>query len=266
MKKYVLVTGASGGIGKAVAEYLAANGYHVFGTFHSMPQQSHDSIEALQMNVTSRESVEKAYAEVSEKTDHLEGIINIAGAMYMGSLIEEPAETMKRILDINVYGMCLVNEVFFPLIEKGHGRIINCSSEYGTYATVPFNAFYTASKHAVECYSDGLRRELRYLGIPVVTIRPGAFKTKMETGTADAFATICAKTTHYKRNLDKITPMLVNGTKNAKDTSVIAKVVYEAMTAEKPKRVYKSNHNLAVKFMSILPQGMIDTIFYCMFR
>ena len=60
--------------------------------------------------------------------------------------------------------------------------------------------------------------------------------------------------------------MLVNGTKNAKDTSVIAKVVYEAMTAKKPKRVYKSNHNLAVKFMSILPQGIIDTIFYCMFR
>ena len=61
-----------------------------------MPQQSHDSIEALQMNVTSRESVEKAYAEVSEKTDHLEGIINIAGAMYMGSLIEEPAERYIR--------------------------------------------------------------------------------------------------------------------------------------------------------------------------
>lgn len=78
------------------------------------------------------------------------------------------------------------------------GRFIDYSSEYGIYLVVPFNAFYTTNKHTEESYSDGLRRELKYIGIPVVTIRSGSFKTEMENSTSSIFKAITDKSTHYK--------------------------------------------------------------------
>ena len=91
-----------------------------------------------------------------------------------------------------------INRLFFPLVEKEEGRFIDFSIEYGTYLVVPFNAFYITNKHAEESYSDGLIRELKYVGIPVVTIRLGAFKTEMENSTSSIFIAINDKSTHYK--------------------------------------------------------------------
>ena len=91
-----------------------------------------------------------------------------------------------------------INRLFFPLVEKEEGRFIDFSSEYGTYQVVPFNAFYITNKHAEESYSDGLRRELKYNGIPVVTIKPVALKTEMENSTSAIFKAITDNSTHYK--------------------------------------------------------------------
>ena len=93
-----------------------------------------------------------------------------------------------------------INRLFFLLVEKEKGRFIDFSSEYGIYQVVPFNAFYITNKHAEESYSDGLRRELKYIGIPVVTIRPGTFKTEMENSTSSFFKAINDKSTHYRGN------------------------------------------------------------------
>ncbi len=95
-------------------------------------------------------------------------------------------------------GMESVNRLFSPLIEKEKGRFIDFSSEYGTYLVVPFNAFHITNKHAEESYSDGLRRELKYNDISVVTIRPGSFKTEMENSTSSIFIAINDKSIHYK--------------------------------------------------------------------
>ena len=140
------------------------------------------------------------------------------------------------------------------------------SSEYGTYAVVPFNGFYTTTKHAVESYSDGLRRELKYIGIPVITVRPGAFKTEMESSTADIFRSITEKSVHFRPVLEKMGKLLVNGTKNAKSPDVMAQAVVKSVMAERPGRVCKCNHNLGVKLMSLLPMGWVDAIFYYMFK
>ena len=91
-----------------------------------------------------------------------------------------------------------INRLFFLLVEKEKGRFINLSSEYGTYQVVLFNAFYTINMKAIESYSDCFRRELKYIGIPVVTIRPGVFKTEMENSISAIFIAINDKSTHYK--------------------------------------------------------------------
>ena len=95
-------------------------------------------------------------------------------------------------------GIDKVNRLFFPHVEKEKGRFIDFSSEYGIYQVVPFNAFDITNKHAEESYSDGLRRELKYNGIPGVTIKPGALKTEMENSTSAIFKAITDKSTHYK--------------------------------------------------------------------
>ena len=95
-------------------------------------------------------------------------------------------------------GIDKVNRLFFPHVEKEKGRFIDFSSEYGIYQVVPFNAFYITNKSAVESYSDGIRRELKYNGIPVVTISSGAFKLEMVNSTNAIFKAITDKSTHYK--------------------------------------------------------------------
>ncbi len=265
-RKYVLVTGTGGGIGKATALRLLEAGCEVFGCDLRPSDIQHEGFHGLIMDVTDLESIRAAYDAVAQVTDRLDAVINVAGIMFMGSLIEEAPERMGRIINVNLLGMCRVNQVFFPMVEKAKGRFLNFSSEYGTYAVVPFNGFYTTTKHAVESYSDGLRRELKYIGIPVVTIRPGAFKTEMESSTADIFRKITENSVHFRPVLEKMSTLLVNGTKNAKDPDCMAQVVVKAVMAKKPGRVYKCNHNLGVKLMSRLPAGWVDAIFYRMFK
>ena len=266
MKKYALITGTSGGIGKATAMRMLQAGFEVFGCDLRTSDIQDECFHGLIMDVTSTESIRAAYERVSAVTDRLDAVINVAGIMFMGSLIEENPDRMQKIIDVNLLGMCRVNQIFFPMVEKAKGRYLNFSSEYGTYAVVPFNGFYTATKHAVESYSDGLRRELKYIGIPVITIRPGAFKTEMESSTADIFQKITEKSTHYKDILGKMGKLLINGTKNAKNPDCMAQITVQAATDAKPKRVYKCNHNLGVKIMSLLPMGCVDAIFYNMFK
>lgn len=93
---------------------------------------------------------------------------------------------------------------------------------------------------------------LKYIGIAVVTISSGAFKTEMVNSTSAIFKAITDKSTHYKGVLKKMGPILEGGTKNAKNPKVMTRVVVKTIDA-KPKRVYKSNHNLGVKIMSYLP-------------
>lgn len=264
--KYVLVTGTSGGIGKALALRLLDGGYTVFGCNRRPSLIEHPHFHAVTMDVSDEGSVLAAFKKISPITDRLDAVVNVSGIMFMGSLIEEPAGRLEQIMNVNLFGMDRVNRIFFPMIEKGRGRILNFSSEYGTYAVVPFNAFYTASKHAVESYSDGLRRELKYLGIPVITIRPGAFKTDMEKSTTDIFTQITEKSVHYKAIFAKMTPLLANGTKNAKDPDIMARVAMRAITDRKPKNVYSCNLNSSMGFLSLLPAGLTDAIFYRMFK
>lgn len=88
----------------------------------------------------------------------------------------------------------------------------------------------------------------------------------MEQSTGEIFRRITENSTHYKGVLSKMMPLLVGGTKNAKDPDVMAQVVMKAVTDTHPKNVYSCNHNLCVKLMSLLPGRVVDEIFYRMFK
>ena len=264
-KKYVLVTGASGGIGSAVVKKLLDTGFSVIGLDLADKGFSDPGYRFIRCDVTSPESVAEAYAGAASVTDSLACIVNTAGIVYMGSLIEEDAELMQKILDVNVAGMARVNRVFFPLIERGGGRIVNFSSEYGRFCSIPFHGFYTASKHAVERYNDSLRRELAYLGVKVIAIRPGAVDTQMTSGTVPQFERIRETTSHFSKTYGRLYPLMVGATKHPIPPELIAEKVAGALTKRRPKRAYNIRQDIRVKLLTMLPAGLTDFIFRSFF-
>ncbi len=259
--KTVLITGAGTGLGRATAEYLSKNGYQVFAGVNHHDEITDPNIKKISLNVSNTEAVEEAYSLVSSMTDHLDAIINFAGFMVMGSLIEEDPSVMEKILNVNVMGMVRVNKIFFPLLEKVKGRIVNISSECGIYGATPFNGFYTASKHAVEMYSDALRRELCYLGVKVIKIRPGAFKTKMQDGTKATFDNMLAKTTHYPSVMKKMGSLAEKQTGKIEDPIKLAKLIYKVLNVKKPKIAYNINIAGEMKMMNIFSDSMQDKLY-----
>ena len=261
MNKKILVTGASGGLGSAIVRELLASGDAVYGLDLGEAAVEAEGYVHVKCDITDTESVRRAVALVSETAESLDAIVNAAGIMYFGALVEHDPERMDAILRVNVGGMNRVDSLFFPLLERAKGRIVNISSEYGKFCALPFNGLYTASKRAVEAYSDSLRRELGYLGMKVVTIRPGSFATDMTRSTGPVFDGLVESSARFSRVYQKLKPMMVNATKNAGDPARLARLVKKAVYAKRPRRAYIIKNDPRVGLLSLLPEGAIDAVF-----
>ena len=163
----------------------------------------------VRMDVTSPESVQSARDTVATRTDRLDAVVNFAGLAAFASMIEgDPIPLTEKVLAVNVLGAARVNWAFFDLVQTGHGRIVNCSSEAGWMTAQPFAAPYYLSKRAMEAYNDSLRRELMFLGIPVVKIQPGSYQTHLTGVVSGGFERTLAQTEHYREVLSKMRPMM----------------------------------------------------------
>ena len=195
-----LLTGAGGGLGACTARYLAAKGWHVFATDCRGDALGAlgdvDNITPITMDVTDTTSLRAAAKAVTAQTAGLDGVVTFAGVLAIGSLVEMDEETLLHVLDVNVMGTFRTNRAFFPLVLERKGRFVVISSETGQQKGGPFAGAYAMSKHAIEAYADSLRRELMFLGVPVVKIQPGPFKTDMVASIERNFARAAEKSTH----------------------------------------------------------------------
>lgn len=174
--KIVLITGASSGLGKAIADHLHTLGYIVYGTSRKQMIPS-AGWTPLVMDVTNRESVTKAVATVLEAQGRIDVLINNAGFGLAGPAEFFTEEEMHLQLETNFFGMVRVCQAVLPSMrQKKNGTILNISS-IGGIAGLPFQSFYSASKFAVEGFSEALQQEVRPFGIQVVLIEPGDFHT-----------------------------------------------------------------------------------------
>ena len=269
-KKTALVTGAGGGLGHATTERLVANGWKVFAADLSkdlLRSSMHDpDVVPVLIDVTDQESVQSAYDAVASQTDRLDGIVNFAGIMGVGSLTDIPEERLARILDINVMGTYRVNKTFLPLVEAARGRIVNLSSETGWQSAAPFNGPYAMSKHAIEAYSTALRRELALLDIKVVTIQPGAFRTNMVAGIEQAFTAAEAETPKFAPVLHKLKALAGKEIQSARDPDILAQVIETALTAKRPKPVYSVKPDRLRSTLEKLPLRTIDQLYVAVLR
>jgi NAD(P)-dependent dehydrogenase (short-subunit alcohol dehydrogenase family) len=269
-KKTALVTGAGGGLGHATVERLLADGWKVFAADISkdlLRESMHDpDVVPLVMDVTDSQSVQSAYDAVASQTDRLDGIVNFAGVMGIGSLTDIPEERLARILDINVMGTYRVNKTFLPLVEAAKGRIINLSSETGWQSAAPFNGPYAMSKHAIEAYSTALRRELALLGVKVVTIQPGAFRTNMVAGIEDAFTAAEAETPKFAQAIRKLKKLAGKEIESARDPDILAQVIETALTTKRPKPVYSVHPDKLRSAIEKLPLRTTDRLYLAILR
>ena len=269
-KKTALVTGAGGGLGHATVERLVANGWKVFEADISkdlLRSSMHDpDVVPIVMDVTDPESIRSAYDAIASQTDHLDGIVNFAGIMGVGSLTDIPEERLARILDVNVMGTYRVNKQFFALVEAARGRIVNISSETGWQSAAPFNGPYAMSKFAIEAYSTALRRELALLGVKVITIQPGPFRTSMVEGIERAFTQAENETTNFATAIRKLKGLAAKQITSAHDPDILAQVVETALTVKRPKPVYSVKPDLARSAIEKLPLRATDQVYVTVLR
>lgn len=126
---------------------------------------------------------------------------------------------------------------------------------------MPIHGFYPVSKHALETYNDSLRRELSALGIKVIAIRPGAFKTSMQQGIITQFNQLVEETTHFKRILIKMKSLMINELNKAKDPKKFARVYLKACLKKKPRKKYNVCNSFLMKLYNICPSFIQDWFF-----
>jgi NAD(P)-dependent dehydrogenase (short-subunit alcohol dehydrogenase family) len=175
-KRVALVTGASKGIGAALAEYLHKDGFIVYGTSRNpepVDPYSQKTPTMLSMDITNPGSVQNAVAQLLNREGRIDLLVNNAGLHVVGVLETMPLEEFERCWRTNCLGALLVSRAVVPRMkEQGQGHIINISSVGGALG-LPFQGAYSASKFALEGLSESMRAELRGFGIKVVLIQPG---------------------------------------------------------------------------------------------
>jgi NAD(P)-dependent dehydrogenase (short-subunit alcohol dehydrogenase family) len=265
-----LITGAGGGLGHATVERLVANGWKVFAADIStdlLRSSMHDpDVVPILMDVTDRESIKSAYETISSHTDRLDGVVNFAGVIGLGSLTDIPEERLARILDINVMGTFRVNKKFLPLLEAAKGRIVNISSETGWQSAAPFNGPYAMSKYAIEAYSTALRRELALLGIRVITVQPGPFRTDMVAGIERSFTQAENETQKFASVIRALKGLAAKQINSAHDPDILAQAIETALTAKRPKPVYSVKPDRLRSSLERLPLGVIDRVYATVLR
>jgi NAD(P)-dependent dehydrogenase (short-subunit alcohol dehydrogenase family) len=181
----VVITGASSGIGKACAEFLYARGYRVYGTSRQAPRAvvqasaSDDAplFELIPLDVTSDESVERGIGIVLACEGRIDVVVNNAGFGVAGAVESTTIDEAHEQFETNFFGTMRMCRAVLPIMrQQGSGRILNLSSIAGRIG-IPYQALYSASKFAIEGFTEALRMEVAPFGIQVVLIEPGDFRT-----------------------------------------------------------------------------------------
>jgi len=236
--KVVLLTGASSGIGKVTAEYLAGLGYRVYGTSRKcengtvacINEKTHGFVEMVQLDVCNSSSVQKAVEYVMYKEGQINVLINNAGFGIAGAIEETSEEEALAQFNTNFFGMHRMCRQVLPIMRKQKkGLIINIGSVAGLFS-IPYQAMYSASKFAIEAYTEALRIEVRDWGIRAVVIEPGDTRTSF---TENRFYTAEFKNTVYKKCKASIEKM-EQDERNGANPKNIAKVIGRLMNRKNP--------------------------------
>jgi short-subunit dehydrogenase len=262
MKKVILVTGASAGMGKDFAKQLLKDGHTVYGAARRVDKMEDIrqlGVKVLEMDVTDDASMVKGVNTIVKAEGRIDVLINNAGFGSYGAIEDVTMADARYQLEVNVFGAARLAQLVVPYMRKEHfGRIINISSIGGKIA-MPLGGWYHASKFALEALSDSLRAEVEQFGIDVVVIEPGGIKSEWIGIAIDNLFKVSGNTV-YKSLVNSFSKGFKKADENSPDPTVIVNLVKKAIGAKKPKTRYSGGYMAkpALFMRWLLPDRIFD--------
>ncbi|WRG03530.1 SDR family oxidoreductase [Helicobacter pylori] len=262
-QKVAIITGASSGIGLECALMLLDQGYKVYALSRHATlcvALNHALCESVDIDVSDSNALKEVFSNISTKENHCDVLINSAGYGVFGSVEDTPIEEVKKQFSVNFFALCEVVQLCLPLLKnKPHSKIFNLSSIAGRVSML-FLGHYSASKHALEAYSDALRLELKPFNVQVCLIEPGPVKSNWEK---TAFENDERKDSVYALDLEKTKNFYSGVYQNALSPKAVAqKIVFLSMSQKiKARYLIGLKTQLLLALYRILPSSWYDSLF-----
>lgn len=256
MSKIALVTGATSGIGLELSRILSQKGYKVYGVARN--HRELDFCEILTADVSFESEVENVINTVTEREGHIDLLICNAGFGISGPVEYTKLEDAKRQFDVNFFGFFSCAKKILPVFRKqGYGTIVVTSSVAGAIS-IPFQAFYSASKAAINSLVMALRNEVSPFGVKVTAVMPGDTRTSFTAKREKDWGGDNAYSAIVRRSIEKMEKDEQNGT----DPSVVAGYIAKIAEKKNPKPVYTAGfgYKMLVVLSRILPQRLVNYI------
>lgn len=260
MSKVVLITGGSSGIGKAVGEFLLQKGYTVYGTSRNPEKITNSKFPLLALDVRNVSTIKKTIAEVIEKSDRVDVVINNAGVGITGPIEEIPTDEIKNNFETNLFGPIEVMKAVLPQMrEQKSGLIINITSIAG-YMGLPYRGVYSSSKAALEIITESISMEVKSFGVNVVNVAPGDFATNIASGRYHApVIEGSAYEIPYGNTLKQMNEHVDSGS----NPDEMAFAIYQIINEKNPKIHYKIGAFMQ-RFSIVLKRVLPDRIYEAM--
>ena len=267
-KQVVWITGASSGLGLHTARQLGIHGFDVIAGARSFARgKAVEHCRCLPLDVTDEKSADDFVRRALELSGPPDILVNCAGMLVLGSCEEYALEEIQRVMDTNFLGQVRMIQRVLPLMrEKGGGRIVNFSSINGLLG-IPFEGAYTASKHAIEGFSECLALEVKPFGIQVMLVEPGDHRSGSAAYRPHSRG--MEESSPYRAAFQAGTGAIARDEANGSDPDALGKKLARALKKKRlPKRlrIAKADQKLAVVLHDVLPAWAFDWIigsYYC---
>lgn len=258
--KVILITGASSGIGEACAQQLQRSGHTVYRSSRST--QNKPESRQFSLDVDDSESVNSAIELVSKTEGRIDVIVNCAGFGIVGAVEDTSIDEAKKQFETNFFGVVRVCKAVLPLMRRQNsGLIINISSIAGL-VSLPFQAFYSASKFALEGLSEAMAMEVAPFGIRVVLIEPGDFRTEFTANRKQTRESV--NHSHYGERYKKALAVFEKEEANGDDPVAVARLVSRIIEKKSPRLRYSvgpAGERIVPALKQILPHKVYQWLF-----
>ncbi len=242
-QKAVLITGANSGLGRVMAETMAAKGYFVYAGARKDADLAEldaiENIQAVRLDVNQQDQIDAAVKTIREAGRGLYGLVNNAGVAALSALIEIDEEDFHHQMNANIYGVYRITKAFAPLIIESKGRISVMGSISGTLSDATWGP-YSMTKHAMEAFADALADEMKQFGVSVSLIQPGAYRSNIGKSALDRMEkqNQSAADSQFKAQMNESINWLNRFEKDHGDPTEVAEVVMKSLFEDHPKPRY----------------------------
>ena len=257
MNKVVLITGASSGIGKSIAEFLHYKGFIFYGTSRNPDKIINSVFPLIELDVRNTESIHNAVKKIIELSGAIDILINNAGVGITGPIEEIPSLEIKNNFETNFFGPIEVMKAVLPQMRaQRSGLIINITSIAG-YMGLPYRGIYSASKGALELITESLSMEVKPFGINITNVAPGDYATNIAAG---RFHSTVIKGSDYENSYGATLKMMNDQVNSGNNPIEMAEAIFDIINSNNPKIHYKVG-SFIQKFSIVLKRILPDKVF-----